>query len=251
MTFFIRLAGRNIRIQSLYEAVFSFCESYVINEPGTVQADIDITVHAEDIENEAAVVRRENSKLGFSFEYAPQVLEAAAVHRKIATAMTAFDTFVMHGTVISTSGTGYMITASSGTGKTTRAKLWVKHIPDSQIVNGDKPLIRITDDAAYAYGTPWCGKHRLGNDICVPLRALCVLERGERNEITSIDKKEALPMLLQQSYRPSDIGALQKTVSLISKMSETVSFFRLKCNMDPEAADGSYGYMSKVIGERS
>ena len=236
MTFFIRLAGRNIRIQSLYEAVFSFCESYVINDPGTVQADIDITVHAEDIENEAAVVRRENSKLGFSFEYAPQVLEAAAVHRKIATAMTAFDTFVMHGTVISTSGTGYMITASSGTGKTTRAKLWVKHIPDSQIVNGDKPLIRITDDAAYAYGTPWCGKEGMNVNTCVPLRSLLILERSDGgNTIAPMRASDAYPVLLRQTYFPVETAARLKTFSLLQRLTDNVSIFHFCSEPTAEA----------------
>lgn len=248
---FYKIADKIVRVESLCEDVHTYCREYTCEEQ---TPDFDVIIRPEDLDYERKKSEAEAALSPRAYQGGSDgMLETLAVYRKIAENFPILcDTFLFHGSCIAVDGVAYLFTAKSGTGKSTHAALWRKYLGERAVmVNDDKPLIRVNEEGAFIYGTPWCGKHRLGNDICVPLRALCVLERGERNEITSIDKKEAIPMLLQQSYRPSDIGALQKTVSLISKMSETVSFFRLKCNMDPEAAEVSYGYMSKVIGERS
>ena len=40
-----------------------------------------------------------------------------------------------------------MFTAQSGTGKSTHIKLWKKHFgKDVDIVNGDKPIVRVFND---------------------------------------------------------------------------------------------------------
>ena len=109
------------------------------------------------------------------------------------------------------------------------------------MVNDDKPLIRVTEDEAIVYGTPWDGKHRLSSNIAVPLKAICILERAEENHIVPITKSEALPMLIQQAYRPADPVALAKTLTLIDRLN--VSFYRLSCNMDISAAVLSYNTM--------
>ena len=53
-------------------------------------------------------------------------------------------------------------------------------------------------------------------------------------------------MLIQQSYRPLDPAALSKTLSLVDRLSRTVSLYRLGCNMDPEAAELSYNIMKEA-----
>ena len=111
------------------------------------------------------------------------------------------------------------------------------------MVNDDKPLIRITDGGAVAYGTPWDGKHHLSNNIAVALKAVCILERAEENHIASITPEEALPTLLQQIYRPVDPEALSKTLTLIDRLSHSVGLYRLVCNMDMDAAELSYNTM--------
>ena len=77
----------------------------------------------------------------------------------------------------------------------------------------------------------------------MPLKALCILERAEKNSIRRISAFEAYPMLLQQSYRPSDAAAMNKTLTLIDRLAETVGLWRLGCNMDIEAAKVAYEAM--------
>ena len=138
----------------------------------------------------------------------------------------------------------YLFTAKSGTGKSTHARLWREMLGARAVmVNDDKPLIRVTNRGVLAYGTPWDGKHRLSSNICVPLKAVCILEQSPENHIRRITPTDAMPFLLQQVYRPSDPRMLARILELIDRMAQSVSFYKLACNMDPEAAQLSYHTM--------
>ena len=246
---FYKIADKVIRIESLFGNVHEYCRGYTCREQ---IPDLDVVIHSEDLQYERKKAEAEAAISPNAYQGSPDgSLEILAVYRKIAERFPLlYNTFLFHGSSVAVDGNAYLFTARSGTGKSTHTALWRKYLGERAVmVNDDKPLIRVCEEGSFIYGTPWCGKHRLGNNIQVPLRAICILERGKKNEIHRIEKREALPMLLQQSYRPSDIKALEKTVLLLSKMQENVLFFRLKCNMDPEAAEVSYGYMSKMIGE--
>ena len=176
--------------------------------------------------------------------YSDEYLETLAVYRKIAEKMPFYDTFLFHGSCVAVDGTGYLFTAKSGTGKSTHTRLWREMLGDRAVmVNDDKPLIRVSEDGAYIYGTPWDGKHRLSSNICVPLKAVCVLTRAAENQIRRITAREAYPMLLQQSYRPTDTAAMTKTLSLIDRLSQQADLWRLGCNISPEAAQTAYDAM--------
>ena len=265
MIFQVRLADRIIEIHSLYDSVYSMCRDYLkpplaeeLSCPTTKYAaepSLKIEVTKEDIEREireTARVRLAEMKLQSNLSgaahiikqpgeievYPPEVLETTAVYRKIASEILMYDTFVMHGSVVATQGAGYMFTAPSGVGKTTRTKLWLDHIPGSIVVNGDKPLLRVTEDAVYAYGTPWCGKEKWNTNTSVPLRAIFLLERvqdGENNTVTELRFSEAFPVLYRQTFRPDHPEARAKALHLLLALSNIVKIYRLRCAPTPEA----------------
>ena len=109
------------------------------------------------------------------------------------------------------------------------------------MVNDDKPLLKLTEDGVLACGTPWDGKHRLSTNVCLPLKAICVLERGETDEIHRISAQEALPMVFQQTYRPKKLA---KYMEIIDKLMQRVEFYRLKCTTSPNAAKVAYEGMN-------
>lgn len=144
--------------------------------------------------------------------------------------------------MISVDGIGYLFTAKSGTGKSTHTKYWREYFKDRAVmINDDKPLLAIKENKVYAYGTPWDGKHRLSTNTCVPLKSICILQRGDTNIISKIDKKGAYTMLLQQVNRPvGDVSAMNKTLKLIDALSNCVEFYSLHCTMDITAAKVAY-----------
>ena len=226
-------AGKTVEVNSLHEAVHRYCAAYRTDAP----ADFSVTITQENIEYERA---REETP-GHADEY----LEELAVYRKVSEKMPYYDTILFHGSVIAVDGVAYVFTAKSGTGKSTHTALWRRLFGDRAVmVDDDKPLLHI-GDVVTAYGTPYDGKHKLSNKIAVPLKAVCILERAEENSIVKITRSEAYPMLVQQAYRPADVVAMQKTLSLIDKMADTVGLFRLGCNMDPDSARVAYEGMNR------
>ena len=93
-----------------------------------------------------------------------------------------------------------------------------------------------TENGAVVYGTPWDGKHHLSTNAAVPLKAVCLLARSPHNSICEVTPSEAYPALLMQVYRPADSAAMQRTVLLLDRLLSSVSLFRLRCNMEAEAA---------------
>ena len=234
------MAEKDIEVKTVFETVHDLCIRYrSVGSPDlfaqTTQADIDL-------EREKSA--REDMIEGCAVRvYSDGYLETLAVYRKIAEKMPDYDTFLFHGSCVSVDGAAYLFTAKSGTGKSTHTRLWRELLGDRAVmVNDDKPLIRVNEDgSAVAYGTPWDGKHRLSSNISVLLRAICILERSTDNSIREITKAEALPMLIQQAYRPADPVALAKTLALIDRLN--VRLYRLSCNMDISAATLSYENM--------
>ena len=145
-------------------------------------------------------------------------------------------------------GRAYLFSADSGTGKSTHTALYRRYFGDDRvrILNDDKPAIRLEDGVFYAYGTPWSGKTDLNLNLRVPLGGICLLERGQNNEIAPMPARKALFRLLQQTRRFEDKTKMDKVLYLLDRLLQTTPIWVMKCNMDPDAARVSYEAMSGV-----
>jgi len=242
MTNTYRIAEHNIAVTSLHNQVHRLCADYLFP---VAAADFSVQTTQADIEYEREKSAREDAAHGIpTRQFSDGYLETLAVYRKIAEKMPEYDTVLFHGSCVAVDGVGYLFTAKSGTGKSTHVRLWRELLGDRAVmVNDDKPLIRVTDAGAVAFGTPWDGKHRLSSNIIVPLQAICILERAQQNAIRPITATEAYPMLLQQTYRPLDTAAMSKTLALIDRLAASASLWRLGCNMEIGAAQIAYHAM--------
>ena len=241
MTRNYKIAGRVIEVNSLYEKVHSYCTGYETDDP----ADFSVTITPEDIVFEKRKSDSEHAYEGLPLpDFSDALLEETAVYRKIAEKMPDYDTFVFHGSCIAVDGVGYLFTAKSGTGKSTHTRLWREYLGEKAVmVNDDKPMLRVAGHEVIVYGTPYNGKHHLGANIAVPLKAICILNRAEENRIEPVTKSQVYAMLLQQVYRPQDPRQMAKTLSLLDQMAESVKLYRLGCNMDSSAAEVAYNTM--------
>ena len=241
MPFNIKLAGIVIRIEPMYDYIHEYCREYMVDEPEC----FIVRTEPEDIVYERERSARENIREeSCRKEFLDAYLETLAVYRKIAERMPFSDTVLFHGSVISVDEEGYLFTAKSGTGKSTHTRLWRECCGSRAVmVNDDKPLLKVDKNRIIAYGTPWNGKHRLSTNMAVPLKAICILTRDKDNHIEEINPVEAYKMLLQQSYRPADRTAFEQTLKLIDELMKNTRFYRLGCNMEPEAAMVAYNGM--------
>lgn len=229
-----KFAGVSFEVDACYQTIHDMCKDYRTEE----QADNIIKITKEDIAFERERSIKEDIKEGIPVRsFSDDYLETLSVYRKVAERVIDYDTILFHGSLIAVDGEGYLFTAKSGVGKSTHTRLWREEFGERAVmVNDDKPLINIQEGKVTAFGTPWNGKHKLGCNMSVPLKAICVLNRDKDNHIERISGKEVYALLVQQTYRSSNPMEMMKTLKLLDRMMETVKFYSLGCNMEKEAA---------------
>lgn len=230
-SFMISIADRIVKIDCCFEKTKRFCRDYLVSEGEPV---FSVTVTEDDIAREGTNAPQK----GYSQPY----LETLALYRKICDGMARFDTFMMHGAVVAVGESAYMFTAPSGTGKTTHVGLWLKNIPGAYVVNGDKPLVHVDRESGtvLACGTPWCGKEGMNRNVVLPLKAVAVLKRGERNEIKPLSPEDCFVAVMKQIQRPGEEEEAVKVMSLMECFMNNMSFYEMRCNMQDEAACVAY-----------
>lgn len=217
-SFTMEMAGLKIQINTISPRTCILCRDYLSD----VAPDISVTIKNEDIEKEKqGITAIENKEI---------YIETISAYRKIADQAIDFGILLMHGAVVATSGCSYMFAAPSGTGKTTHIRQWLRNDKNAFVVNGDKPLIKLTDDNVLACGTPWSGSEHMNTNTMVPLKAIILMERSDNNQIMSIPFIQAYPYLVQQTYIPKDPEKAKKALELLMKLGTKVSFFKFQCN---------------------
>ena len=229
---FIKIAGLVIEVKNKYSYFDDYCREFEWKGEG--KADFSVKVPDR--------VMREVTKKNPDFS--DGYLETLEIYRIICRKILKYDAMLMHCAAVAVDGEAYLFTAKSGTGKTTHINLWREKFGDRfVVVNGDKPILRIRRGKFYACGTPWRGKENYGHNIVAPVKAVCILERGEKNEIKKIAPHEAISTVLTQTLRTNDMYEMEKMLVLIDKLLASVPFYLLRCNMDPEAAEVSFNGM--------
>ena len=243
----IKLADLRIGVEENSPRFAELVNGYITQEEET---DFIVSASEEDIafeqtQNERRALRDDDVMRQWRHAY----LEKLAIYRKIAERLPGYGAFLFHGSAVAVDGEAYLFTARSGTGKSTHTRLWREHFGSRCVmINDDKPLLRLQSDGRFfVYGTPWDGKHHLSSNVCVQLKAVCILTRDEYNHIEPLKPEEAYSELLMQTFRPSDGNALMQTMELLDTLTRRAGLYRLGCTMDPEAAVISYEGMQKKM----
>lgn len=172
--------------------------------------------------------------------------EPLELHYLVTEELASRGILLIHGSAISMDGEAYIFTASSGTGKSTHAALWRQVFGNRVVmINDDKPYIKVNSNGeCLVYGSPWDGKHRLSSNIGVPLKSICCLDRGAKNNISEITIKEVLPNLLKQIYHSENLSNESHILSTLNVIASNTKLYRLSCNMKIEAAKVAYEGMN-------
>ena len=147
------------------------------------------------------------------------------------------NTLLIHASTVRHKNYAYAFIAKSGTGKSTHSSLWLRYIPECELINDDNPIIRIIDGIPYLYGSPWSGKTPCYRNIKVKLGGITRIDRAERNSINKLSPTEAFASLLPScSTMKWDKVIFGNICSTISLLIERTNIYTLHCLPDKEAA---------------
>jgi hypothetical protein len=148
-----------------------------------------------------------------------------------------FDGILLHAALISWAGKGILFCAPSGTGKSTQADLWEKHMA-SRTLNGDRAGIRQENGIWKAWGLPFAGTSGIYCNQSVPIRAVALLHQAAENRLTPLTPVEAFKGLLPQcNARRWDGAFMERLTDRLSSFVGAVPFYRLDCRPDTAAVE--------------
>jgi len=149
---------------------------------------------------------------------------------------------VIHASSINFNGKGIAFTAPAGTGKSTHVRLWETYFGDRiNVLNDDTPVLKIKENGTFLFGTPWSGSSDKFMNKSVPLSAIVVLERAEKNSIRRMTESEAAVRLMPRFFFPYfDKILMDKAIKIFERIISQVPIYLLKCTPEKEAMDVAF-----------
>jgi len=144
---------------------------------------------------------------------------------------------VIHASAIKLNGRAIVLSAPSGTGKSTQAKLWATH-RGVTILNDDTPCLRVENGEVQAYGTPWCGSKNIFVNDSAPVSAIVVLEQGKENVVRKLSAEETVSRFLPRCFLPyHDTQFMKAALAIFEKVISRVPVYLYSCRPDSSAVD--------------
>ena len=170
-----------------------------------------------------------------------------AIMLMFAMATARLGTALFHSSVVEHQGRAYMFLGKSGTGKSTHSQLWMKYIPETQLVNDDNPVVRVNvDGTATVYGSPWSGKTPCYRNVSYPIGGIVKLRQAPENRIRRLRGVEAyVEMIPNISGERCDKAQADGIHATENALVMNVPIWFLDCLPDKEAARLCYETIRK------
>lgn len=148
-----------------------------------------------------------------------------------------FNTLILHSSFISYKDKGIIFTGPSGIGKSTQADLWAKY-QNSNIINGDRTLLRKKEGKWFGYGFPYSGSSNHCLNESYEIKLIVALEQGKKNEIRKLSGIEKLKYVYSQiAVNKWDKELNIMIINLVEKLLSDVEVIKLSCLPNEESVE--------------
>jgi len=158
------------------------------------------------------------------------------------------DGISIHASAVAADGKAFLFLGKSGTGKSTHARMWLRNIQGSHLLNDDNPAIRLIDGKPVAFGTPWSGKTPCYRNESCPVGGIVRLVQSDADIFMQKKDVAAFVALLPScSVVHSDSALQSRLCDTIAKIIELIPVGELKCLPDNESAIICYNNFKSLI----
>ena len=145
------------------------------------------------------------------------------------------NSLILHCAYVKYQREAILFSAPSETGKSTQADLW-KRYRGSNTINGDRALLRKTENRWTACGWPVCGSSEICNLGDTPIRAIVMLRQGKENHVERLSPFQAFTLLYAQiTINQWNREFVQKAMSEIEDLISQISVWQLTCDISEDA----------------
>lgn len=153
-------------------------------------------------------------------------------------ALLPYERTLFHGVAFIWRGQAWLLTALSGTGKSTHYVQWKRLCGSGvSIINGDKPVLDFSEEGITVHPSPWRGKENMGSMRSAPLGGIIMLKQGQENAMRRVEPKEAVAeMFMQFLFTRSTPLDVQRVCALEERLLEAVPVWQLVNRGDLDSA---------------
>lgn len=176
-------------------------------------------------------------------------VESMELCRLCCDALLPFERAVFHALSFMWRGKAWLLTAPSGTGKSTHYVLWkLRYGDEIQLMNGDKPVLDASGETIAVCPSPWYGKEGMHQMLTAPLGGVIILEQAQENSMRRITVREAVGRIFSQFLFSAENAEQLEYVSKIeTKLLESVPVWLLRNRGDTAAAELCHDTISKEL----
>ena len=132
-------------------------------------------------------------------------------------------------------GEAIVFCAPSGTGKSTQAELWKKY-RGAKIINGDRVIVRRTENGFTAGGIYYSGTSEYCENITAPLKAVVLLGQAKENRIARCGGGEAMRRLFRECTYTAELKNDPAMIAdIVADIVNGAAVYKLDCVPDESA----------------
>lgn len=194
------LAGVPVDVITAYDDYYPYFSPYLEKNGGTTRDIPPCPINDRDIPSVRIPPQRLRKAASIYQPGEPEYyVEYMELCPAVSSAITAFGRIVFHAVSFIWKDLAWLITAPSGTGKSTHYCLWKLLCPDAvQIINGDKPIVYMENDQVFVTSSPWTGKENMSQRLTAKLGGIIFLEQAKTNEIRRLTVHESAGKIFSQ-----------------------------------------------------
>ena len=136
-------------------------------------------------------------------------------------ALLRYDCCIFHAVAFLWRGLAWLLSAPSGTGKSTQYFNWQRLFPgEIEMISGDMPVLEARgDEGVFVHPSNWNGKEGVGGHGFARLGGLVLLEQGKENAISWVEAGDAVYPVLRQFVADLDTP---EEIRRLAKLTEQV-----------------------------
>lgn len=229
--YYLTLGNINFEVQFKSPVTLSNYFSSFCKQSGDIDAREMISVSSEEINNR---------KADFGSE---PFTEFNLLLEHFCNLFLPYDRCLFHSVAICVDNQAWLITAPSGTGKSTQYRNWKALFGDEvRLICGDKPILEFQNSGdIIVHPSPWRGKERWRGSSPAKLSGVVYLEQGLYNEISLMSASDALvPLYTQFLYQPETETQLRQVASMLDRMVNQIPVWKLVNTGDQASARLTY-----------
>ena len=185
--FVVKLAGHNLRYSFLNSGTLLYFKNYIsISE----SRKYDIRMSEERFEECRKLVPADRT-------------DAYTEHKGLgpltSKKLLEYNCCLYHGVAVRFMEKAWILTAPSGTGKTTQYLNWKElYHDDVEMICGDMPVLEHNNGMIIVHYSPWNGKECIGSHLSAPLGGIIILSQEIKNQIVKTTAEESVFDIINQ-----------------------------------------------------